>query len=627
VSLVAGTFPRLFGEYCMTGWLRDVEARLDRDGRLHVKERQAMVFNGDWNGGERRFDVPLGQQFSFEQLARLDSASNSMRVLTEGDLDAVDHYGWAEGRTLRWRSRLPSDPEFQNTEFTYELQFSYGNILVPQPDGSYLLDHDFAFADRYGYIGLYTLNLAIDEAWGRPPAFTGRYGPVSLPPGEGFVVRVPLTYQAAGFPADVVRGASASVRQGLVGVLGAGLLVMLIGLIRRERALGRFSPIEEAGPVGEVWLNMHVFSMLPEVVGAAWDNTTAAPEVTAVLARMVGERKLASEVQTHGKGWFKRDVLHLRLLVDRKSLPGYEKTLIDGLFDQGAKETSTDRVRERYKKSGFDPASKIKDGIQRRIAAINGSERAPDKPRKLPTLVLLGAAVALLVLGVIRRPGDLPVALFGVFASVVTYVLAASQAFLWQRRVRNLGPHAIRFLLFVLVAAGALVALLLQAPFRTSGLVLAGLTLLVLAMANSVMNVAKARQSSEQIAQRKRLALARDWFREQLRQPQPQLRDEWFPYLLAFGLGGHMDKWFRAFGGEGAVARSRGYASSGSGSSGPSWSGTGGGGGFSGGGSSGTWAAAAGLMASGVSAPSSSSSGGGGGGGGGSSGGGGGGGW
>src|SRR5207245_1133767 len=32
----------------------EVSARLDADGRLHVSERQAMVFSGDWNGGERR---------------------------------------------------------------------------------------------------------------------------------------------------------------------------------------------------------------------------------------------------------------------------------------------------------------------------------------------------------------------------------------------------------------------------------------------------------------------------------------------------------------------------------------------------------------------------------------------
>ena len=35
----------------------DVEARLDAAGSLHVTETHAMVFTGDWNGGERKFNI------------------------------------------------------------------------------------------------------------------------------------------------------------------------------------------------------------------------------------------------------------------------------------------------------------------------------------------------------------------------------------------------------------------------------------------------------------------------------------------------------------------------------------------------------------------------------------------
>jgi hypothetical protein len=31
-----------------------VNSPLDTDGRLHLDERQSMVFNGNWNGGARR---------------------------------------------------------------------------------------------------------------------------------------------------------------------------------------------------------------------------------------------------------------------------------------------------------------------------------------------------------------------------------------------------------------------------------------------------------------------------------------------------------------------------------------------------------------------------------------------
>ena len=40
----------------------DVTANIDADGRLHVVERHSMVFDGDWNGGERQFRV-RGAQF------------------------------------------------------------------------------------------------------------------------------------------------------------------------------------------------------------------------------------------------------------------------------------------------------------------------------------------------------------------------------------------------------------------------------------------------------------------------------------------------------------------------------------------------------------------------------------
>lgn len=611
----------------------DVEASLDRDGRLHVRERQSMVFNGDWNGGERRFDVKLGQQFQFGRLLLVDSASGAERELRQGDLDDVDSYGWTENRTLRWRSRAVNDPLFENTELTYVLVYSYSNILVPQPGGGYLLDHDFTFTDRAGYIGQYTVNLTVDPVWSRPATFNGEFGPISLPPGEGYVVQVPLQYQGIGRPAGVVFGAGPVARYALATALVAGLMLIGTMLIRRESALGRFRGPDVSEPIGEVWLRRNVFFMLPEVVGAAWDNTTAAPEVTAVLARLVSEGKLASEVKSSGRGWFSRDVLQLRLLVSRDRLADHERSLIDSLFTGSDTETDTDRVRARYKKTGFDPASRIKSALERRVEAINGSQRAPAKPSRLPTLVLFAGAIVLLVAAGITRPADIVIAAFGFGAALLAYFLAAPQAFLWQKRLHRLALHSLRFQIPILALAGGLLVVLAEGRFRTGLLVLAGLTALCLAVANSVANAARSRQSAERIEQRRKLVLAREYFRRQLKQPQPQLRDEWFPYMIAFGLGSHMDRWFRAFGGERAVSRT-GFSTSGSSSSfgssssGPSWSGMGGGGGFSGGGTSGTWAAAAGLMAAGVSAPSSSSSGGGGGGGGGgSSGGGGGGGW
>jgi hypothetical protein len=93
----------------------EVKARLDAEGALHVTERQAMVFTGDWNGGERKFRVERGQTLSFQGLRRV-APSGQAQPLSGGDLSAVDQFVWKDPVTLRWRSRLPSDPSFDGTQ-------------------------------------------------------------------------------------------------------------------------------------------------------------------------------------------------------------------------------------------------------------------------------------------------------------------------------------------------------------------------------------------------------------------------------------------------------------------------------------------------------------------------------
>jgi uncharacterized membrane protein YgcG len=223
--------------------------------------------------------------------------------------------------------------------------------------------------------------------------------------------------------------------------------------------------------------------------------------------------------------------------------------------------------------------------------------------------------------------------------------IASAMAVAWRGRIdRGLGG-VLGFLIpggLMLLLAGAVVTGFRYVPVLShvfSGFsyeVRLGATLLALAFFNSMINQARSRERAQGIALRKRLASARRYFQEQLNQPRPALRDEWFPYVLAFGLDKDARNWFKAHGGESTSDSDRPWSgspssSSSSGSSSSSsapWSG--GGGSFGGAGATAAWAVAASSLASGVAAPSSSGSssgGGGGGGGGSSSGGGGGGGW
>src|SRR5580765_6428910 len=207
-------------------WKRlDVEARLDAQGVLHIAETQAMIFTGDWNGGERKFRVFPGQRLSFKGLSRLDPSTGRMRALSQGDLSVVDRFAFTDSTTLRWRSRRASEPEFDRTEIVYRLDYELSGILLREGD-SYVLDHNFVFPDRPGTIEAFHLDLTLDPAWKllHPRPLKIDKGPI--PPGQDLVVRADFSYAGAGTPAAVRRGSSRGARVALFGLFAAAVLAI-----------------------------------------------------------------------------------------------------------------------------------------------------------------------------------------------------------------------------------------------------------------------------------------------------------------------------------------------------------------------------------------------------------------
>lgn len=293
----------------------DVTAHLDSSGRLEITERQTIVLSGRWNGPERVFTVASGQTHFLRRLSRRDRATGAERPLTAGDLSRVDQYRWFDNHVLRWRSRLPSAPAHRNDTLVYTIEHGYEGILVPRTtaDGAmeFVLDHDFAFRNRTENIERFTLRLTLDPAWAPPTGFAGEFAAGPLRPGVGYAVTVPLRFTRAGNPAGVVLGASTAPRNALLGALLVATVLLCLRLLARERALGRFAPLPRYSEITHHWLEHHVFSLAPEVAGTAWDDTTAAPEVAATLARLVADGKLASDVRPKGQWVFKSNVLHL----------------------------------------------------------------------------------------------------------------------------------------------------------------------------------------------------------------------------------------------------------------------------------------------------------------------------
>jgi hypothetical protein len=102
----------------------------------------------------------------------------------------------------------------------------------------------------------------------------------------------------------------------------------MLAFVWREDSYGRFTPVPTEAVDG-AWIAANVLKYPAEVVGAAWDEDIGTPEVVALVARMVGEGKLESSVSATGGP---SGSMTLGLKVDRSTLTGYERTLVDALF-------------------------------------------------------------------------------------------------------------------------------------------------------------------------------------------------------------------------------------------------------------------------------------------------------
>lgn len=613
----------------------DVAAALDADGRLHVVERHAMVFDGDWNGGERRFRLRGSQRLEGIRVRRIDAATGTAVPLRPGELDRVDHFAFTDATTLRWRSRQPRDPPFQMTTLVYEVEYVLSNVL--QRDGSaFVLDHDFAFPDRTGVIQAFSLELTFDVAWAPTGDVTS---PLSLrrsnlPPGAGVVVTMPFERVVATTPAGVREPTSR-----LWLLLPVSTLLAFGGwrsrrYVAHEKRNGRYAPLPSIAAIDDAWLAEHVFKHRPEHVGSLWDDRTGAAEVAAILARLVQEGKLTSRIEQRRRLMHREDVLHLAIPSPRPTFNAYESALIKALFIDG-NTTDTERIRAHYGKrnKAFDPAAIIRRHLPGgREVASEQNKAALAQGWTLSLLLALVAAVAFgtslaaeVRLGVTNA--FVLHALLIAFTSVVFGGVLIALGYTLRGNV--VGP---RRHLEWLLGVYALYVVVLLSIVRGGGAYLGwpmyvALAALAAWILNLALNRAYTRVRPDRIAERKNLSAAREYFAEQLTRAEPKLEDAWYPYLIAFGLGKRMDQWFGRFGLATAAIGSRsttvGPAHHGGSSPSSTWSG--GGGAFGGGGASGVWSTAAGAMAAGVAVSSSSP--GGSGGGGGSSGGGGGGGW
>ena len=582
-----------------------VSAHLDADGTLLVEEEQAMNFTGDWNGGERVFNIRPRQRLEFIDIAR--QAEGGWYVLHEDrDLDSLDDYAFTDRYTLRWRSRMPSDVPFAHRVMHYRLRYRLSGILQKEDD-RFVLSHDFLFPDRNGAIDRFELNLALDPVWRPEGEVRETYSAENIEPGRGFVVTVPLRYSGDVAPTVLDTSRPAEIVQATALLLGfSGLAIALFFV--RERHFGRFAPVPTG--VDEAWLREHIFSQPAEVVAAAWDDEIGAAEVVALIARLESEGKLSSDVRA--------GEMTLRLDGDRDKLVGYERTLVDKLFFDNRTTTTPVAIKSHYKKQGFNPADAIRKGLAARVDEVLG-------PRHTTMFVGFSVfALASVGLGMFfldwraGRGGTFTTPLIGVIA-LIMIVVAWNKGAYFQMHTNWGVTRAWRALLPSLVVVASVTAYLWYyvGPGETemSLLFARGLAALAAAILLATLAAGRSRRSRDAIAFRKKLAAGREFLIDELDKPEPALRDEWMPWLLAFGLAKHVENWTAAAETPARSSTSHSRIGSSAGWSGASSSGSSAWTGFSGGrsgggGASGSWAAAAGDFAASVAPAGSSSSGG-----------------
>jgi len=244
-----------------------VTAHLDSRGTLHVVETHTMVFTGDWNGGERTVNIRPRQHLTLTGIYR-DNGAGWQPLTEDARLDGVDDYAWTDSKTLRWRSRLRTDPPFNRMVLRYEIHYNLTGILLKDGD-SYLLDHDFAFPDRAGPIGRFELRLTLDPLWKSSNRISDVYIENNLRPGQSFVLKMPLRFVGSTAPAALDSSRPREIQLAVLAVLGTTILIV-VSFFVRERARGRFDPLEPDDRITDSWLREHLLKYPAEVVGAAW---------------------------------------------------------------------------------------------------------------------------------------------------------------------------------------------------------------------------------------------------------------------------------------------------------------------------------------------------------------------
>lgn len=546
----------------------EVVARLDPDGGLAVAETHDIAVGQEIQDFTWDVGLAAGQTFDFGRLVRVMD-DGSERALGPGEPSRTESYFL--GRAWLRIGLKADDDTIAGQRRVYRIEYRLGDALAPawdlpagpRPldatvseflspverlrqtweawreawpalDRHYRIDHDVLFPSRAGpafSLGQLDYRLEWDDRVWRlvaPERDAGR-----ATPGVDYRVQRTLEYLPSGHPAGVDRRAPViRVASIFVAVPGAGLVLWLAFLLVEALRATRRPRFDAARFESEV------VSQAPERLRSLLAESHVAPDMESVLVRLAAERKLAIRVLQPSTDE-QNARTELRLLKERSELRPHEAALVEALFEPGARETTTDRVQQRYKGGEFDPDEVVAQAFAR--------EPLPQKGRRaLMTLLRLLLLAGGLVLAVrdLTATGLDPYVLFAGLAG--GGLLAALMPGGFWRGATPAAAAALLVPLAILSLATVAFALVPNRPLGVEAS-LALAALMLSHFAGYLSTLPHPTGSAGDLLQD--LWRARRWASAELGRPQPRLRDAWIPHLEALSLEKPLEAWRRRYSG------------------------------------------------------------------------------
>jgi uncharacterized membrane protein YgcG len=525
----------------------EVQAHLENDGDVTIKEEQTIVFDGDWNGGERRFDVAEGRSVDLISIQHWSPSVNGWIPVERGELSKVDRYQWTSSDTIRWRSRLPLDPPFHNTEERYLLQFRIHGAGQAGDPGQTIVRFPVLPGDRPGSVQVFDFHFTADPSLGQTTSDANEQAQMhreNVPAGTAIFARMTLTGGTSSVP---IKSTSSSSPSGTTRFALVAGLVLIIGILLwkffdREKSLGRFSQGPSIQDINENFLNENLFRYPPEIVNVLWEEEVGTKAVLTLLSRLQCEGKIRLSLDPREeKG------LIIQRIAPIEEFQGYAGILIQHLIPTG----DTFRFQEWL---DYWTAQKEQPDIPSRVISdqlLAQMDRDPEisideTDGKILPWGAIGfsiLAINFFIFGLLHDGAGGFIFIFSVIylGALCAKILGRSNKE-FSKKFHSVSDLAQRLIIQILIPGAVFLYFLI---FTAAGYSLPSQLSLVFAFASVVsllFHFTRSQGEPKRVLKRRNLRAIREWLAQRLRSKTQPLDAKYLPYCVALELNKDLDR-------------------------------------------------------------------------------------